>query len=191
MQQSRSTRLTHDNTPAAISWPLGVDHSITVRPIVPEDAALTREFFDSLSADSRYNRFFGAGITLSQEWLDRMTRIDFDRDMALIATVMFENCETEVAVARYVRLPDDESAEFALTVADAWQGRGLGPRLMRELIAAARAAGLKRLTGEVLASNTAMLGLLRRLGFRITIHEESRDLRCAELDLERDTRLVA
>ena len=120
-----------------------------------------------------------------------MTRIDFDRDMALIATVMFENCETEVAVARYVRLPDDESAEFALTVADAWQGIGLGPRLMRELIAAARAAGLKRLTGEVLASNTAMLGLLRRLGFRITIHEESRELRCAELDLERDTRLAA
>ena len=61
----KSSDQTGCSVPAAISWPLGVDHSITVHPIVPEDAPLTREFFDSLSADSRYNRFFGTGITLS------------------------------------------------------------------------------------------------------------------------------
>ena len=58
MQQPKpSASRTSCSAPTAVSWPLGVDHSITVRPIVPEDAALTREFFDSLSADSRYNRF--------------------------------------------------------------------------------------------------------------------------------------
>ena len=177
--------------PVAVAWPIGLDHSITVRPIVPEDAALTRDFFNALSQDSRYNRFFGAGTALSPEWLDRLTRIDFSRDMALIATVTLDGCETEVGVARYARLSDDETAEFALTVADVWQGRGLGPRMMQRLIATARTAGVKRLVGDVLASNTPMLRLLRQLGFRIAIHEESRELRVATLDLDESSRLAA
>jgi acetyltransferase len=73
----------------------------------------------------------------------------------------------EVAVARYVVAPDNASCEFAIVVADAWQQRGVGTRLMEALMDAARRRGLTTIFGEVLASNHKMLALVRRLGFRV------------------------
>ena len=106
------------------SWPLGVAHSITVRPIRPEDIDLETEFARKLSKETRYNRFLGGGVRLTPEMLEKFTRIDFSRDMALIATATIEGAETAIGVARYARLADDVSCEFAITVADSWQGCG-------------------------------------------------------------------
>jgi GNAT superfamily N-acetyltransferase len=72
--------------------------------------------------------------------------------MALAATAMLDG-ETLLGVARYVRDEDDQAAEFALVVADSWQGRGIGARVMAKLIDAARRRGVKRLYGEILATN--------------------------------------
>jgi len=92
--------------------------------------------------------------------------------MALAATVMLEEREALIGVARYVLDAGGESCEFALVVADAWQGRGIGRRLMEKLIAVARERGLKRIYGEVLATNRAMLELARKLGFEIGRHPD-------------------
>jgi acetyltransferase len=103
--------------------------------------------------------------------------------MALAATTMLGGAETLIGVARYVRDKADPSAEFAIVVADSWQGRGIGGRLLAKLADVARRRGLKRLHGEILAINRPMLGLVRKLGFTLARHEQDPTLTRATLDL--------
>jgi acetyltransferase len=166
---------------ATTSWPLGLDHSITVRPIRPEDADIEIEFARHLSLQSRYNRFLSGGVALTPELLDKFTRVDFTRDMALVATVTLGGEETLIGVARYVRLADDETGEFAIVIADAWQGLGIGKRLLARLIDCARSSGIRNLYGDLLAGNDAMLNLARAHGFR---HEHHADPYLRRVTLE-------
>ena len=166
---------------------LGLNHSITIRPIRPEDIDIETEFARNLSSESRYNRFLGGGIALTPEWLERLTRIDFTRDMALIATVTFEGQETQIGVSRYVLLADGTSCEFAIAVADQWHGCGIGEMLLRHLIAAARKAGIKTMIGDVLATNQPMLAFARKLGFVIQAHPEGAELKRVVLDISAET----
>ena len=92
--------------------------------------------------------------------------------MALAATTMLGGKETLIGVARYVLDKDSPSAEFAIVIADAWQGRGIGKRLLGELVDVARRRGLKRLYGDVLGMNRSMLELVRKLGFKLSRHED-------------------
>ena len=97
--------------------------------------------------------------------------MDFTRDMALAATAMLDG-ETLLGVARYVLDKGDQAAEFALVVADSWQGRGIGRRLLAKLIEAARRRGVKVLYGDILATNRPMLALVSKLGFQLSRHED-------------------
>jgi acetyltransferase len=101
--------------------------------------------------------------------------------MALAATTMLDG-ETLLGVARYVLDKDNESAEFAIVVADAWQGRGIGRRLLGKLVEVARRHGIKRLYGDILAMNRPMLELARKLGFTLGRHEDP-TLTRASIDL--------
>lgn len=139
--------------------------SIGIRPMRPEDLDIESEFVRGLSAETRYNRLFSAGVSITQAWLEQLTRIDYSRDMALIATVMLEGKEVQIGVARYVLLDGDKTCEFAIVIADAWQGCGIGRKLMLRLIETAATAGLQTMVGDVLAGNTPMLNLTRSLGF--------------------------
>lgn len=139
--------------------------AISIRPMLPADLDIETEFVQGWSAETRYNRLFSAGSYTSPERLKKITRIDFERDMALIATVMLDDKEVQIGVARYVRRDDGHSCEFALSVADAWQQRGIGRALMLNLIDVAAAAGIDTIVGEVLASNKGMLHFMRALGF--------------------------
>ena len=138
---------------------------LKLRPIRPEDADLERAFVASMSEQSRYRRFMQHLPALTPQMLARFTQVDYDRELALIALDGAAPAEAIVAVARYVANPDRESAEFAIAVADAWHGRGLGRAMMRALIACAKRRGFRRLLGIVLASNEPMLALSRQLGF--------------------------
>jgi acetyltransferase len=135
--------------------------TVQVRPIRPEDAALELAFFNGLSERSRYHRFMQHLPQLSPRMLARFTQLDYDRELALVAL----SDGRFVAVGRYAPNPDGRSAEFALTVADDWQGKGLGRALLARLCDAARAAGYEALYGHILADNRDMLDLARRLGF--------------------------
>jgi acetyltransferase len=138
---------------------------VLVRPIRPEDAALEQAFVGALSAETRRMRFQSGLHTLTPTMLARFTQIDYDREMALVAIESAGGVEREVAVCRYIRLPDEASCEFAIVVADDRQRRGLGPRLMASLIEVARERGLGTMIGWVLASNATMLRMCARLGF--------------------------
>jgi len=143
----------------------GDGRRVVVRPIRPEDATIEREFVEGLADESRRMRFQSALRHLTPAMLARFTQIDYDREMALVAIEGEGPGLRQVAVARYVALPDGQDCEYAIVVADAWQHRGLGARLMDRLVAIARERGLKRMEGWVLAENAAMLELCARMGF--------------------------
>lgn len=135
--------------------------TVRVRPIRPQDAARELRFFERLSERSRYQRFMQYVRELSPRMLARFTQLDYDRELALAALWEGEF----VAVGRYAPNADGETAEFALTVADDWQGKGLGHALLERLCDAARAARYRALYGHILDANREMLELARHLGF--------------------------
>ena len=151
--------------------------NITIRPIRPEDATIEQSFVKRLSPQSKYFRFMQGLSELTQEMLIRFTQLDYHRELALIAVYEADGVETELGVARYVVNPDGRTCEFALVVADEWQGKGIGSQLMTELMNAARQRGFEEMTGEVLASNGNMLELMKNLGFTIRISEEDATIR--------------
>ena len=134
---------------------------LRLRPMRPEDVEREQRFFDSLSEQSRYQRFMQYMPKLPAHMLARFTQLDYDRELALVAV----KDASFLGVGRYAPNPDGETAEFALVVADAWQGKGLGRRLLERLCRTARDAGYKALYGHILEANHDMLDLARRLGF--------------------------
>lgn len=150
-----------------------------LRAIRPEDAAGLQTLVAGLSPESRYNRFAATLKELPPALLARFALIDYEREMALVIV----RDELIVGVARYTMNPDGRSAEFALLVADGYAGQGLGRRLMERLIAVAREQGLERLDGLVLRQNSAMLKLVRGLGFVAQAYEEDEDFRLLSLAL--------
>jgi nucleotide-binding universal stress UspA family protein len=142
-----------------VSLPDGA--AAAVRPIEPSDREALRAGFERLSPESRYRRFFTPMPRLSNRDLDYLTKIDHHDHEALIA--LDETGHNIVGVARYVRTGPDE-AEPAIVVADDWQGRGLGRRLLTTLADRARDEGIQRFRAPVLAENEAALRLLGTLG---------------------------
>lgn len=145
----------------------------TMRPIRPEDAEPLQGFIRGLSAEARYMRFVSMLRELTPRMLARYTRIDYDRELALVATVQVPNPEHRghpreqiIGFAHYLRHPDGRGAEYALVVGDEWQRRRLGTALMLGLIEAARIQGFSYIDGYVLSTNRAMLRLMESLGFR-------------------------
>ena len=145
---------------------LGDGTPLHVRPIRPEDAEMERAFVAGLSEQTRYFRFFYQLHELTPTMLARFTQVDYDREMALVAVDEAGEAPAIVGVARYIMGPDQESAEFAVVVADAWQNRGVGRRLMTRLAACGKARGLRRLEGQVLRSNRNMLKFTEAFGFK-------------------------
>jgi GNAT superfamily N-acetyltransferase len=147
--------------PVRIDLPGG--GTVAVRPIRPGDKGAIAEAFDRLSERSRYQRFMTVHDALSTGELRYLTEVDHHDHDALIA--YDADTGDGVGVARFVRDPaTPTSAEAAVAVVDAWQRRGLGTALTLLLADRARAEGIERFTALLLASNDAMMGLLRSLG---------------------------
>jgi acetyltransferase len=168
-----------------VQWNASRGEVVTLRPIRPEDAAIEQAFVQGLSPETRHFRFMNTLRELTPQMLARFTQIDYDREMAFIATLGREGAEQEIGVVRYITNPDGESCEFALVVADEWQRRGLGRRLMTHLIEVARARGLREMIGHVLAENAAMLALVESLGFHSSESAEGPQVRRVSLALQR------
>jgi acetyltransferase len=150
---------------------------VTIRPIKPEDIRMEQEFVKALSPESRYMRFMNTIREVSPAQLIRLTQIDYDREMAYVATIDESGAEKEIGVVRYATNPDGESCEFAIVVADDWQGKGLARRLMGTLIDTARSGGLRYMHGDFLAENSRMLAFVASLGFVLSAHPEDHGLK--------------
>jgi len=158
---------------------------ITIRPIRPQDARIEQEFVRNLSDESRYYRFMDSVRELSPQMLLHFTHVDYDRHMALIAVIERNGNEIQVGVARYVTEPNGRRCEFAIAVADEARRKGLGTHLLQALMAAARAAGLDVMYGDVLASNHRMLRLMAKLGFSARFDENDSRLVRVETNLRK------
>lgn len=149
---------------------------VLVRPVLPQDEDITSAFFGSLPARARYDRFMAPMPSLPPELVKRFTHIDYASHLALVAEIFAAGRETVVAEARYARDSDPSVAEFAVAVAEDWQGQGLASLLLAKLLCRAAGAGIKRVVGETLATNERMLHLARKAGFAATRSPDLRGL---------------
>lgn len=165
------------------SWQLKDGSPITIRPIKPEDAAMNQAFVRKLSPETKYFRFMSALRELSPSLLAKLTQIDYDRELAFIATHFTGDTETQIGVCRYTTNPDGVSCEFAIVVDDAYQHSGLGRKLMEVLISTAWQRGLQVMKGEFLANNDRMLRFVERIGFVLRNDPEDKSIKHGTLDL--------
>ncbi|MDU8927489.1 bifunctional acetate--CoA ligase family protein/GNAT family N-acetyltransferase [Alisedimentitalea sp. MJ-SS2] len=156
---------------------------LTIRPIRPEDAEEERSFVRELSPRAKRFRFMGTISELSPQMLARFTQIDYRTEMALVAMVEQDGKQTQIGVTRYAINPDRRSCEFAIVVSDAVQHQGIGTKLMKALMEAARDHGLAVIEGTVLRENDAMLHLMEELGFSISTSPDDREVVIVERDL--------
>jgi len=144
---------------------------IMIRPIRPEDEALHYKLFKSLSRQSNYFRFFSFRRNLTHEQAARFTQIDYDREMAIIALLKEEKQERSIGVNRLTYQARSDQHEFAIVVADEFQGTGVGSILMQRLLEIARDRQVKQIIGIVLAENLKMINFCRAFGFRVKSQE--------------------
>jgi acetyltransferase len=155
---------------------------VLIRPIRPEDAAAHYELVSCFSRKTRYFRFFSYKDELTPDQMVRFTQIDYDREIAIIAEIKDRGRSKTIGINRLLYYPHNGEYEFAIVVADAWQGSGVGRLLMEKLIFIARDRGIKSIYGLVLRENTSMMGFARKFGFRIAECED--DVLRIVLDLD-------
>ncbi|MCK5836092.1 MAG: bifunctional acetate--CoA ligase family protein/GNAT family N-acetyltransferase [Desulfobacula sp.] len=142
-------------------------HDFFIRPIRPSDAELLTDHFYSLSKRSIYMRFFSPLKKLSKDMVIKFTQVDYDREIALVALMGEGRNKKIVGVCRIISYLERTQAEFAIAISDKWQGKGIGASLLKQCLTAARNRGIKRVMGLVLAENTQMKKLGKKLGFSI------------------------
>ena len=177
---SRAPRAGRDQSPLIEHCSLEDGRGVTIRPVLPQDESLAQAFVRGMSAQSRYKRFLVALEELPPALLARFTNVDQQQHLALLAATVVYGKELQIGEARYVIEADGTSAEFAIAVTDDWQTAGIGSRLLRALEGAASAAGLARLTGDVLADNRKALDFMRQRGFTVRPNREEARLRRVE-----------
>lgn len=139
---------------------------ITIRAVASADAEAMQAFVTGLGAATRRFRFHGCVNGCAASFLRHLTDVDSVRHVAFVAYAG----DTLVGEARYFLGAQNREAEFAIAVADAYQGRGVAAALMNALIRRARAAGIRHLYGDVLEDNERMAAFMRRQGFEIDLN---------------------
>ena len=155
----------------------------TLRVIEERDADKLQEAIRALSMESSYYRFFSPLRQLPPKLLERATRADPGRALQLI--VVFGEGEQEKIIggARYDAVEGTGDCEFAVAIVDGWHKLGLARRLLETLIQNAGACGFQRMQGYVLASNTPMLALAKKLGFEERASSEGPTVRMVRREL--------
>lgn len=156
---------------------------VMLRGIQAQDKAELQAAFHRLSADSRYTRFMMSMRDLPEAMLEAATHPVPSREFALVAVSGEGGAESIVGSARYVGAPENNTCEFAVTVADDWHGLGLAKRLLGILIETATVQGFRCMEGYVLAANTPMRRLAKGLGFVDTQCHGDATLRVVSLSL--------
>lgn len=176
----RSTVTGHDRL-AIRPYPSGLEETIELRdgekvllrPIRPEDEPAHKDFVSKVSAEDYRLRFFSPMRSLPHSEMARFTQIDYEREMAFIATRPNPlpdgdgHAET-LGVVRAITDPDNLRAEFAVLVRTDMKGQGLGEILMRKIIDYCRHRGTREIVGDILRENQAMRALATELGFKST-----------------------
>jgi acetyltransferase len=170
-------------------WKLADGTAVTIRPIRPEDESLMIDFHKSLSEETVYLRYFGflkGEALITHERLARICFSDYDREIALVTETIRPGWDQRqiIAVARLIKAHGANEAELAIVISDDWQGKGLGTKLVGDLLTIGRTEGLKRVIGYILPENYVMQRIFRKLGFEVR-YDTSRDVFRTEIELQR------
>jgi RimJ/RimL family protein N-acetyltransferase len=156
---------------------------VRIRPIAPGDKGRLSLALGRLSQETIRKRFFAAKPRFTAGELRYLTEVDGTNHIALVA-VLADDPDSIVAVARCVRLPDrPDTAEFAIVVGDAFQGRGLGSLLARELARTAGGAGIRRFAATMLGDNDAIRRLMGTISAHLELDRMERGVREVVVDL--------
>lgn len=145
------------------SYPTIDGELVTIRPIRIADAEMEAEFIRRLSPETKHYRFFGGVKELSPIQVSHLCDVDGKHSMAFVATIQRDGRETEIGVGRYAPNSRADVREIAVTVADEWQRKGLGTKLMKQLIQSAQCNGVKQLYSIELSDNAVMRSLAKDL----------------------------
>jgi RimJ/RimL family protein N-acetyltransferase len=157
---------------------------LTVRPMTPDDGAALDAVFAGMSPESRRMRYLRPIGRLSPSVRAALLDVDGDRHTAFVAEHGRRDRRRAVGIARYVVVDDDQHAEIAYEVADAWHGRGVGTLLLDRLLHTARRNGVRTVEASVLPDNAASLRLLRRAlpDLRVTWRRDVLEARASLVD---------
>ena len=145
---------------------------VQLRPIHPVDEAQAEGFWEKLSLKSIYDRFLGYIPKISEPLVERLTRIDYSREMALVAEVPVQGIEKEVIAVARIATDQEKEAEFAIIIADAWQGKGLGSSMTQHMVAIAKDMGFEQMYALVFSHNHHMIELLEKQHFTLTREDD-------------------
>jgi acetyltransferase len=143
----------------------------TLRPIKPEDEPLWHEMLSACSLDSIRMRFRGL-VKHTHEMATRYCFIDYDRELAIVAEIEEDGERKLAGVGRLVADPDHTDAEYAVLVADPWQGKGLSDALTHHCLEIAREWGVGLVYAETTPENRRMISVLRSHGFEVATRPE-------------------
>ena len=168
-------------------WKLADGTPVVIRPIRPEDEPLTIDFHTSLSEETVHLRYFGflkGEALITHERLVQVCYGDYDREINLVAERIQagRNQRQIIAIARLIKSYGANEAELAIVISDDWQGKGLGTKLLRDLLEIGCTEGLERIVGYVLPENYVMQRICRKQGFEVRF-DRSRDVFKAEIEL--------
>ena len=166
-------------TKYVVPWKLEDGTNVLLRPIRPEDEAIESEFINGLSEETSRYRFFNIVRNLPHSDLVRFCNIDYDREMAIVAEVTEGGRRREIGVGRIISEPDQRRGEFAVVIADQYQAKGLGRKLVDMLINIAEEKHLEAIFGVVLKDNAPMLSLCKEMGFTVTPREDYAEVELA------------
>lgn len=141
--------------------------TVLLRPIKPEDEPLWHKMLADCSQESIRFRFRYLFQAMSHEMAARYCFIDYDRELAIVAEVASQGNRELIGVVHLVCDADHRKAEYAVLVADAWQGHGLGSLLTQYCLEIAANWGLKEIIGETEQTNHRMIAVFRRYGFEL------------------------
>jgi ribosomal protein S18 acetylase RimI-like enzyme len=154
--------------PVALEETFEVDgESITIRPAKPVDERRIQEHYYSLDKNDVFLRFFHDKTSFSRSDVEGKSKIDYVKDLTLIAVVGESGFDRVVGVGEYLLLMDSNMAEVAFTVAKDYQGKGLGKKFILKLAAAAREHGISGLVAYTAPHNQSMINLFRKLPYKI------------------------
>ena len=153
-------------------WLLKDGTPVLIRPVKPEDESLVADLLDNCSEQTIYFRYFSVIKSWPHEALIRFTQNDYDREIGIAAIGLPPGPTVMMGVGRLVVIPERDAAEFAVIVADPWQGEGLGWKLIERVIQIAKENGVRTLSGDVLPENQPMLGLVKKMGFKLLRPED-------------------
>jgi acetyltransferase len=145
---------------------------VTFRPIRPEDEPLEGEMFTKFSEQTQRFRFFQLIKGITHELLIRYTQIDYDREIAIIAELSEKGKKKMAGVVRLIADPYNETAEFAIVVADPWQRQDLGNKFTDYILKIAKDRGIKKVYADFLRENHIMFHMFKERGFTITSEDE-------------------